>query len=354
MKTFKTLLYFFLPIFVSCEKYESPKENYQKSNGVFIVCEGNYSYSTSTLSFFDPANSSVENDIFEKTNGIPMGDVAQSMIVIDSIGYIVINNSQKIIVVNTNTFKQITTISGFTSPRYIQLINNEKAYVTDLYSNDIRIINPKTYKIIGTINVNKTTEQLVKNDNYVFVTNWSGEHTIQRINCVTDLTDGELEVTRQPNSIVLDKNNKLWVLSDGGFQGDKDKQIPTLTKIDVNSFSIEKVLNFPSIEYSPSRLTINATKDTIYFLSGGWEKSTVTNNGVYKMSVSENAIPVQPFINQKNKLFYALGIDPKSNQIYVSDALDYKQSGVIYHFTANAMPIDTFKAGVIPAYFCFK
>ena len=40
--------------------------------------------------------------------------------------------------------------------------------------------------------------------------------------------------------------------------------------------------------------------------------------------------------------------------IYVSDALDYQQSGLISRFSESGTPIGTFRAGIIPGRFCFK
>ena len=84
MKYFPGVLCILFLVF-SCEKYSPIQENYIKSNGTFIVCEGNYSYSTATLSFYDPTLKQESNDIFEKANGNPMGDVAQSMVILEMV-----------------------------------------------------------------------------------------------------------------------------------------------------------------------------------------------------------------------------------------------------------------------------
>ncbi len=52
--------------------------------------------------------------------------------------------------------------------------------------------------------------------------------------------------------------------------------------------------------------------------------------------------------------FYGLGIDPLSSEIYVADAIDFVQTGWVYHYLADKTPVDTFSVGIIPGAFCFK
>jgi len=340
----------------SCKKPVAPEPvKYQKSKGVFICNEGNYTFGNATLSFYDPETETVENEIFYNANNLPLGDVCLSVTIKDTSGFLVINNSGKLIVINTNTFQHIATITGLTSPRYIQIISDTKAYVTDLYNPNITIFNPATFKISGSVSVGNSTESIVKYDDFVFVTSWSYNNKVYKIDTRTDKISDSLAVVKQPNSIVLDTNNKLWVLSDGGFSGIPDGQeIPALTKIDAKTFTIEKIFTFPSIDISPTRLSLNGTKDTLYFLNSSWSANQNSTYGIYRMAINSNSLPTEAFIPQKNKLFYGLGIDPISSDIYVSDAIDYMQKGIVYHYKVNGMQTDSFKTDIIPAYFGFK
>jgi len=357
----------FLTIFlaVSCMNDDSAQD-FQKNLkhhgiGVFIVNEGNFMYGNASLSFYDARNKTVENDIFYNTNGLPLGDVAQSMVIVDSTAFVVINNSGKIYMLNLNTFKYIGKITGLTSPRYFLPISSTKAYISDLYAKSISVINPKTGFKIGSIDVNNNnlqfyqhpTEHMVISGKYVYVNCHSFDDKILKIDTETDKLTDSLTVTKQPNSMVLDKNDKLWVLSDGGFPESPYGQVnAAISLVDLSTFSTEKTMVFTDSHSTPKSLYINKSKDTLYYIINNSVSPNIS--GVYRLAIDENSLPQQAIIPSDNHLFYSLAIDPENSDIYVADAKNYMQRGDIYRFSPNCTPIDTFQVGIIPGGFCFK
>ncbi len=335
----------------------------KKGRAVFIINEGNFMYGNASLSYYDPATGEVLNDIFYNTNALPLGDVAVSMTIRDSLGYVVVNNSGKIYVINVNTFKYVGKITGLTSPRNIYFISPEKAYVTDLYAKAITIVNPATQQVTGSISIDNhnpdfyqhSSEQMVFFGKYAFVNSWSYDNKILVINTLTDKLVDSITVAKQPNSMILDRNNKLWVLSDGGFKDSPYGQdTAALTRINPVSRRVEKVLRFPDLEASPSNLCLNPAGDSLFFLYNSWAGAKVTNAGVYAMSTGAETLPAKPMIPQGSHLFYALGINPAGGYIYVSDARDFLSRGTVYVFSPKAVATDSLQAGIIPGSFCFK
>ncbi len=325
------------------------KRNYNAESvpkGVFILNEGNFMYGNSTLSFYDPAKRTVRNELFYNVNGLPLGDVGQSMIIRGNKGYIVMNNSGKIYIIDTSTGKYTGKITGLTSPRYIHISSDEKAYITDLYAGQIKIFNPETDVVTDSIVTtgHPSTEQMAQVGDLLFVTCWSYDNTVLVINTKTDSIIKEIKTGKQPGGIVKDKLNKIWVLSDGGWgkPGSIDRT-PSLQRIDPATGHIELTLDLPA-DITPTRLSVNGTGDTLVFLS----------KGIWKMPIDSDVLPETPFISSNNQLFYALGIDPESSEIYFSDAIDYMQRGIIYRYSAKGAKIDSFKTGIIPGFFCFK
>jgi len=341
--------------------FERMKAN-ETTLGVFILNEGNLSSSNASLSYYKPHEKEVINNIFYTTNGLPLGDVAQSMYLTDSTAYVVLNNSGKVYVLNSNTFKYIGKIIGLTSPRYLYLHSKNKAYISDLYSKSIQIVNPITFQHLGKINVNNrnssfyqhSTEQMRAVGNKLFVSCWSYDNKILVIDTQTDKLIDSLIVAKQPNSLQIDKNNTLWVLSDGAFEGSPyGHEQAALTCINTSTLQIEKTFIFTNSSASPSKLQINETKDTLFFISNNVGEIS-TDYGIYRMPITAQNLPQTPFIKQNKRLFYGLGIDPNNSDIYVADAIDHAQNGFVLRYNSQGITIDSFKVGIIPNSFYFK
>lgn len=348
-------------VFIGCMDdaaiWDVDKPEYPVSaRGVFVVNEGNFMYGNASLSYYDIDSMQVYNDVFYHTNAMPLGDVAQSMVIRDSLGYVVVNNSGKIVVFNVHTFEYVNKISELVSPRYIHFINDTKAYVSDLYARAITIINPYTFEITGVINVNNpasvyyqhSTEQMVQFERYVFVSCWSFDNHILVIDTETDQWIDIIEVLAQPNSMVIDKHGKIWVLSDGGFPGSPfAHEDPGLTRIDAASREIEKVYRF-NLGNRPLGLSINGNGDTLFFI----------NKHIYHHPVSSHNNPLvfieSPYPDDYAGGFSALAVNPYNSDVYVGDAIDYMQHGNVFRYSAKGLPLDTIRVGIIPGAFAFK
>ncbi len=317
--------------------------------GLFITNEGNFMYGNASLSYYDPATKRVENEIFVRANGFKLGDVAQSMVIRDGIGWVVVNNSGVIFAIDVDTFKEVGRITGFTSPRYIHFLSDEKAYVTQIWDPRIYIVNPKTFEITGYVETDMdyesgSTEQMVQYGKYVFTNCWSYQNRILKIDTEKDEVVDELVIGIQPTSLVMDCNDKMWTVTDGGYEGSPyGHEAPSLYCIDAETFSVEKQFKFRFGDW-PSEVQLNGTRDTLYFI----------NRSVWKLPVTAENFPVKPFIPYQNTLYYGLTVDPVTSEVYVADAIDYVQSGVILRYSPEGRLLDRFYVGIIPGAFCWR
>lgn len=317
--------------------------------GLYILCEGNFQYGNATLTYYDPATQGVENEVFYRANGMKLGDVAQSMTVYDGKGWIVVNNSHVVFAIDPSTGKEIGRIENLTSPRYMSFVNDEKAYISQIWDNRIFIVNPKTYQISGYIEVpgmpmgTGSTEMMVKEGKYVYCSCWSYQNRIIRIDTETDSVDGEVIVGIQPKSLVKDCNGRLWTMTDGGYEGSPyGHEAPKLVCIDPVAMQIVKEFLLKNDD-NPLALTIDKEGRTLYWI----------NRGVYRMDVSSERLPVAPIIESQDTKYFGLTLS-EEGEIYLADAIDYQQNGIIYRFTPDGRPLDMFYVGVNPGAFCWK
>ena len=337
----------------SCMKwdYGDAVEEFNASGaGLFITNEGNFQYGNATLSYYDPATKTVQNEIFFRANGMKLGDVAQSMCIHDGKGWVVVNNSHVIFAIDLNTFKEVGRIENLTSPRYIHFLSDEKAYVTQLWDNRIFIINPKKYEITGYIQVpdmtmeSGSTEQMVQYGKYVYCNCWSYQNRIIKIDTETDQVVDELKVGIQPTSLVMDCNNKMWTVTDGGYEGSPyGYEAPSLYRIDAETFTVEKQFKFKLGDW-PSEVQLNGTRDTLYFI----------NKAIWRLPVTATNFPVKPFVPYQNTLYYGLTVNPFNSEVYVADAIDYVQEGVMQRYSPEGELLDEFYVGIIPGAFCWR
>ena len=336
----------------SCMKwdYGEPEDFDVSSSGLFIVCEGNFQYGNGSLSYYDPIGRSVVNEVFFRANGFRLGDVAQSMTMGNGLGWVVVNNSHIIFAIDPVTFREVGRITGFTSPREMHFVSPTKAYVTQLWDNRIFIVDPLAYRITGYITVpgmmfdQGSTEEMVQIGNHVYCNCWSYQKKIIRIDTRTDSVDGEIEVGVQPKSLVSDCLGRLWTLTDGGYEGNPvGYEAASLYCIDTETFEVERQFQFRRTD-DPSGLAINGTGDTIYWI----------NRDVWRMDVRAARPPVRPFLEERSTRFYGLTVDPIRSDVYVADAIDYQQQGMIYRFTGLGQPVDSFYVGITPGAFCWK
>ncbi|MCK9399859.1 MAG: hypothetical protein M0Q51_07695 [Bacteroidales bacterium] len=236
----------------------------------------------------------VAHDLFETANGRPLGNIVQSMTVHQDKAFIVVNNSNKIEVVNLDDFKSVTTIENLTLPRYFIGFDEDKGYVS-CWDSTVKVMNLRDYSIITSIQTGNGPDEMILAGDQLFVINSGGfgvDSTVSIIQTNDEEPFGLLEVGHRPSGIQKDVNGKIWVLCSGK----------------------------------------------------GW-------NG---FPVSASLLNTQPLISG-NTMFYGLGYDKVTKMIFATDPLDYAQNGWVYRFNAlDGTPVDSFLVGIIPNGFWFN
>ncbi len=325
----------------SCKNDEPIPELGEFENAVFIVNEGNFTAGNASLTYFNHQSGEVEQQVFYRKNNAPLGDVANSISFDNNSIYLVVNNSHLVYKINSETGVYEAKTIELTSPRHFIKTDDHRALISDLYENNLTMVNTENMEIISKIPIGRTSENLLKLDNDVFISNWSAYNQDLKNNMVLVLNTMSLEITDsiqvgiEPNSMVLDNDNNLWVLSSGGFL---NEERPSLLKIDSESKLILQRFIFEDISSSPTKLSINPAGNTLYFI----------NKDIFQMDISVPTLSATIFVKaSESSKFYSLGVGSDFD-IYISDANDYTRNGTVYRYSPQGILKQEFEAGIIP------
>ncbi len=307
--------------------------------GLFIINEGNFGAGNGSVSFFNPASGEVENGIFYAANSRPPGDIPMDIVFSDETAYITVNNSGKIEVVDLEDFESENTLTGFSSPRRAAIVE-DKIYVSDLESTNLSWFDMTDLSEVKTVDAGKSTEAMLYDGMYLYVTNWSEfyvqqpNNTVMVIDPVDNTLIKSIQVAKEPNSLVKDKDGNIWVLSSGGYMNDEE---PAISRIDPVTLTVTKTLEF-DINSSPSHLAINKTGDTLYYVK----------HGIFKVAANADSLMMHPVIPVAGRTINSLAVDPATGEIYFTNAMDYQQKGWIYRCSPQAEVTDSFRVGIVP------
>lgn len=318
----------------------TPTPQIVKEQGVFIANEGGFGFNNASLSFYNFEEQVANHELFKNANGRALGDVLQSMTLHQEKLYLIMNHSNVIEVIDPENFQLISTIGTFNSPRYLLPVSESKAYLSDLFEDVIYVLDLASETINREIPLKGWTEEMVQFEDKVFVSNRESK-MVYVIDINTDALIDSIPTSYNSNSLQLDKNNKLWVYCSGD---ESNNQLGGLFVINPTNHEVEKNLSFSDYAVGAwPRMAMNETKDTLYYLK----------DGLYRLPIQANDLAEAPFIPQNDRIFYALGVQASTGDLFIGDAIDYQQRGWILQYNSSGVERQSFKAGVIPNGFFF-
>lgn len=342
-----TLLFSFIGIlplaFTSCEENEGEEEEIQVE-GIYVVNEGQFGNNNGAISLMDPESEDVITGYFEDKNGRTPGDVVQDLSFSDTKGYVVVNNSKKMEIVDKNTFESVDVMNSLSYPRQFLPIDQNKGYLTNGSSADssrghVLVIDLNEHMITDSIEVGRGPESMVKVDNKVFVTNSGGfkkDNTVSVIDASSDEVIETVEVGYIPTDMVKDKNNDVWALCKGLNALQTGGPTPSnLVKIGSDDYQTDSYELGKISSQGNYLLDIDADGELLYFAG---------ENGVYEMNISDSETPSAPVIDRTP---YGLDINPENGNIYCTTT-DFETKGFIYRYDQEYQLKDSTQVGYNP------
>ena len=343
-----TFMLIMVLFFSSCKKDKNtiiePEGIY--SNGAFISNEGTFGSGNSSISFLDFDSDIVLNEIFAVTNNRPLGDVLQSIKLINDNLYCVVNASNKIEVVKADDFSEFGVIEGLDNPRYITTEKN-KLYISEWGNGgQIKVLDPATRIQMKTIEVGTGPEGILANNNLIWVANGGGylvDSTVSVINTTTDEVIATIVVGYNPKEMVLDADGNVWVICNGYIEYDANWNIASESPsklVKVSASSLEVLLEIEiSNTLHPQHIDISKDRKTIYY-GGGFGVA-----GIYSINYT-NYLNTQ--IIGSDKYFYGFNVNPDNGDIYGLEAPSFTENGNLLRYNASGEFIKQYEVGIGP------
>lgn len=340
--------------FVSCSDDENPNNEAplgSYDNGVLVLNQGGFGHGDASVSYISSDLSVSQNDIFSVVNPtITLGDTGQDFGLYNELGYIVLNVSNKIEIVNRYTMVSMGTIdSGLDNPRYIAFFNG-KGYVTnwgdggDPDDDYVAVIDLSSNTVTSKIPVAEGPEKIIENAGKLYVAHLGGfsfGNTISVINAATNTVSNTITVGDAPNAMQI-KDGALWVSCAGkpSYVGETAGQINKviLATNQVNTYAYTDV-----------------TKHITNLAIAGNDAYYTVDSGVYKFALNGTALPEMPFFSTVEQEVYGVySFAINNGYIYVGDAGNYQNNGKVYVYGMTGTLVKMFSVGVIPACFSFN
>ena len=318
-----------------------------EKGGVFVSCQGLFNTTSGTITHYDPDSKKLTQEIYKGANdGQELGNIVQSLYVIGSKAYIIINNAGKMVIVDARDFVNQKSIETFNLPRYITEVNDSKLYISqwgiDGSSGSLIIFNTILQEITGEITLRNGPEQMLVYENKVYVANSGGfsrDSIVHVIDTNLDIWEKDIIVGDNPVSLVKDQNNQIWILCRGYTDWNEPGNSTSGKLVKMNNDELVSIFEVPN---GAENLCINPDGNTLYFTGDG---------KIFKHEIGDSQFDGN-FIVEAS--FYGLNMDPSSGLLYAADAKDFNSKGQVFIFSEAGEELGAFETGIIPQAIYFE
>ncbi len=185
----------------------------QENHGVYIANQGNFSDQNGSITWYDLSTGQAEQVLTD------FGTLAQSITLHGNYGYIASNTSNNVDILDLSTNMRVGQIREVASPRYISVVDQDKAYVSEqLDPGKVKVLDLRSRTVSGSIDVGSRPEDIAVVGNRAFVANsgWSHDSTLTVIDALSDTVIETIDLGCDgPRHLEVDQQGDLWAFCTG-------------------------------------------------------------------------------------------------------------------------------------------
>ena len=335
-----------------CLVFDVPEAHGQTSSlQLYVANQGNFSDANGSVTHYNAEDGSVNQDVVTGLNTL-----VQSITVYNGMGYIVGNTSDRIDVIDLETNERIDQIRDVPGPRFMTIVSDEKAYISNLFANSVTIIDLATNTVDGSISVGMNPERIAVSNGKAFVANF-GFGTADSTLSVIDIASDSVIETMQtdcdgPRFLEVDQEDEVWVFCNGKTVYNEDfSEIIEQTNGEVVVFDGDSGVEVARMDLDAQAGTnalgqdawYDASTNRMFFVVG----ATIL---VFDATTNEMADTIEILGEEE---IGAVAYDAGSDVLYLGRITGFTTSGFVSMHDMAGAEVDRFTAGVAPAYIAF-
>lgn len=319
---------------VSCNSDTEVNQEMYYGNGFLIANEGNFGKPNADVTYVSSDLSLKQDNIFSSNNGgSNLGDVLQTIAYNGENAYLLLNNSNKIQIVNRYNFKKQGEItSNLNSPRYMAFANNNLYVTNDKYGGDkyVSVYKASDFSFVKKISFTDNVERIVEVNNNIFVQNASFGFGNKISYITTSNNEVQSTITLPSGNInkMIAYNQSVYAIA----TGTTDSYVYKISSTGAitQTYTLTGITDATNLEIE---------KGKMYFSSG---------LKVYAMDLTATTAPSTPLftvVNSVDPYSNLYGFSVVNDRIFVSDANGFTEDSKITVYSTTGSVLKTFTAG---------
>ena len=341
-----TLITTLVVLFVSCNKPDDKPESFIYDFSLIVLNEGTWNGNNASITLYDSKTREVSQDVFFKQNGRNLGDLANDILIYGGKIYISVGGSSTLEITDLN-LKSLSQISfdgvaiDALEPQGLAAYNGNVYIVC--FDGKLARLDTLTLKVNNIIPVGRNPQNIVINNGFAYITNSGGldfpnyDNTVSVVDLATFTEVKKIGVGDNPFSIGVDENGDIIVGCRWDYSQFSLHRIHATTH-DVHTFNDVFVSDFAM------------RKSTIYFYNVAYDPKTWEVLGTEYTAFNTLTGQTRSLINKPSVITspYAINVNHQTESVYISDAIDYKNSGRAFGFDKNGVKLFEFTTGISP------
>ncbi|MCE1189768.1 MAG: hypothetical protein LWX56_11585 [Ignavibacteria bacterium] len=323
------------------------------SSGVYILNEGSFGGNTATLDYYNLTSSQSYISIYKTVNNKALGDVANAMTVSGTKGYIVVENSNKIEIIDlgTNTSLGQVDCGNGTNPFDISVIDSI-AFVSNFGIAQIQKINLNTRQVLKNYAVSKYAEGILAVNGKVFtaVPGYGEGNSIAVLDIASETFSAPIMVGSNPQYLYKGPDNMIYAVCTGQYQWVDTSGRGGIYKINPTTLKVED-----------SVIVYKNPKKACFV---GNQVYVINDAGIQVVDFASHTVSTTPIIKGSmvnsfalygtQGAIYSIAYDAARGYLFAGNPKDGKQAGEIVVFTPSGTEIKRFAAGILPGTIVIK